>query len=172
MLILYSYSCSSCTMTYTTASLPLCTHHCCIHTLLHALTPTHTSHAYTTSCTITPIDNTVGTHAHALPLHAHHTHCTHYCILTTSIITTSTCIHSYCTLTTSNTLRALGIDVCYQHQLHRITLVELTRIENHLLNIACHSGDLDYLLSLLHYISYFMYLTSPHLTSPHVHNIC
>lgn len=43
----------------------------------------------------------------------------------------------------------LVVDVAYTYQLHRIVLTEVTRIENHLLNIACHAGDLGCLLSLL-----------------------
>ena len=31
----------------------------------------------------------------------------------------------------------------------RMLLVEVTRIENHLLNVACHAGDLGCLLALL-----------------------
>ena len=31
----------------------------------------------------------------------------------------------------------------------RVVLVEITRIENHLLNIACHAGDLGCLVALL-----------------------
>jgi len=43
----------------------------------------------------------------------------------------------------------LVVDVAYTYQLHRIVLTEVTRIENHLLNVACHAGDLGCLLSLL-----------------------
>jgi len=43
----------------------------------------------------------------------------------------------------------LSVDVGHTHQLHRCVLVEVSRIENHLLNVACHAGDLGCLLSLL-----------------------
>lgn len=43
----------------------------------------------------------------------------------------------------------LEVDVCTTHQLHRQLLVEVSRVENHLLNIACHAGDLECLLALL-----------------------
>ena len=43
----------------------------------------------------------------------------------------------------------VGIDVCLVHQLHRTVLVETTRVENHLLNVACHAGDMECLLALL-----------------------
>jgi len=44
---------------------------------------------------------------------------------------------------------ALSIDVCLGHHVHRQLLVEVSRVENHLLNIACHAGDLGCLLALL-----------------------
>lgn len=43
----------------------------------------------------------------------------------------------------------MSVDVCYVHHLMRMLLVEVSRIENHLLNIACHAGDLGCLLALL-----------------------
>ena len=49
----------------------------------------------------------------------------------------------------------LSTPVAYLVQLHRILLVECTRVENHLLNIACHAGDLGRLLALLHTTPYY-----------------
>jgi len=43
----------------------------------------------------------------------------------------------------------LEVEVCYAHQLHRQLIVEVSRVENHLLNVACHAGDLGCLLALL-----------------------
>lgn len=50
----------------------------------------------------------------------------------------------------AETLEALlEVEVSYAHHLVRVLLAELARIENHLLNIACHAGDLGCLLALL-----------------------
>ena len=43
----------------------------------------------------------------------------------------------------------LEVEVSYAHHLIRVLLSELARIENHLLNIACHAGDLGCLSALL-----------------------
>ena len=43
----------------------------------------------------------------------------------------------------------LEVEVSYAHHLIRVLLSELARIENHLLNVACHAGDLGCLLALL-----------------------
>jgi len=43
----------------------------------------------------------------------------------------------------------LEVDVFYTVQMHRQLLVEVARVENHLLNVACHAGDLGCLLALL-----------------------
>jgi len=43
----------------------------------------------------------------------------------------------------------LEVDVCHTLQMHRLLLVEVSRVENHLLNVACHAGDLGCLLALL-----------------------
>ena len=43
-----------------------------------------------------------------------------------------------------------GIHVPVVVSSYRLLLQEIARIENHLLNVACHAGDLGRLLSLLH----------------------
>ena len=42
-----------------------------------------------------------------------------------------------------------SIAVSYSTCALRAVLMELTRIENHLLNIACHAGDVGCLVALL-----------------------
>nr|ATQ37461.1 NADH dehydrogenase subunit 7 [Diplonema ambulator] len=45
--------------------------------------------------------------------------------------------------------RLLHIATGYRHAIARVMLVESTRIQNHLLNIACHAGDVGCLVALL-----------------------
>lgn len=43
----------------------------------------------------------------------------------------------------------LSIAVSTHVMLHRVLLVECSRVQNHLLNIACHAGDVGCLVALL-----------------------
>ena len=54
-----------------------------------------------------------------------------------------------------------GIHVPVVVSSYRLLLQEIARIENHLLNVACHAGDLGCLLSLLQMDSLDTYTSTP-----------
>ena len=47
----------------------------------------------------------------------------------------------------------------------RIAAVEQARIQNHLLNVACHAGDVEYITALLAGHNYSLYRVSIHRTA-------
>ncbi len=63
-------------------------------------------------------------------------------------ITISMLLHALCSNSIAGVCLLL-VSVCYSSQLLRSLLMELTRIENHLLNVACHAGDVGCLIGLL-----------------------